>query len=215
MDWPHLIAQTISFSIVCALLYWLAYRPVLAMLAARREQIAGGLANAEKIKAELDRIESQRQEVLAQAEAALDAAQTVADDMAMRFAAARDAQGRLAAEADGLSEALAGSEVPSGAWRILADALEVPEGLEGALAAADSLGALALQLRETPDGVVTEGGQYFGPGGLARTIERFIEGMSGGETDYSSYEERGRVEQELMEIRVRDIERSLGVRASE
>ena len=69
VDWPHLIAQTISFSIVCALLYWLAYRPVLAMLAARREQIAGGLANAEKIKAELDRIESQRQEVLAQARA--------------------------------------------------------------------------------------------------------------------------------------------------
>ena len=67
VDWPHLIAQTISFSIVCALLYWLAYRPVLAMLAARREQIAGGLANAEKIKAELARIESQRQEVLAQA----------------------------------------------------------------------------------------------------------------------------------------------------
>ena len=67
MDWPHLIAQTISFSIVCALLYWLAYRPVLTMLAARREQIAGGLANAEKIKAELGRIESQRQEVLAQA----------------------------------------------------------------------------------------------------------------------------------------------------
>lgn len=87
--------------------------------------------------------------------------------------------------------------------------------LEGALAAADSLGALALQLRETPDGLSAEGGQYFGPGGLARTIERFIEGMSGGETDYSSYEERGRVEQELMEIRVRDIERSLGVRASE
>jgi F-type H+-transporting ATPase subunit b len=69
VDWPHLIAQTLSFSIVCALLYWLAYRPVLAMLAARREQIAGGLANAEKIKAELDRIESQRQEVLAQARA--------------------------------------------------------------------------------------------------------------------------------------------------
>jgi F-type H+-transporting ATPase subunit b len=67
VDWPHLIAQTISFSIVCALLYWLAYRPVLVMLAARREQIAGGLANAEKIKAELARIEAQRQEVLAQA----------------------------------------------------------------------------------------------------------------------------------------------------
>ena len=66
VDWPHLIAQTVSFSIVCALLYWLAYRPVLTMLAARREQIATGLANAAKIKAELDRTEAQRQEVLAQ-----------------------------------------------------------------------------------------------------------------------------------------------------
>ena len=67
VDWPHLVAQTISFSIVCALLYWLAYRPVLIMLAARREQIATGLANAEKIKAELAKTESQRQIVLAQA----------------------------------------------------------------------------------------------------------------------------------------------------
>ena len=67
VDWPHLVAQTLSFSIVCALLYWLAYRPVLAMLAARREQIAGGLANAEKIQAELNAIESARQAVLAEA----------------------------------------------------------------------------------------------------------------------------------------------------
>jgi len=67
VDWPHLVAQTVSFSIVCALLYWLAYRPVLAMLAARREQIATGLANAEKIKAELAKTESQRQDVLARA----------------------------------------------------------------------------------------------------------------------------------------------------
>ena len=50
VDWPHLIAQTISFSIVCALLYWLAYKPVLAMLAARREQIAGAAEKAKKGK---------------------------------------------------------------------------------------------------------------------------------------------------------------------
>jgi F-type H+-transporting ATPase subunit b len=67
VDWPHLIAQTLSFSIVCALLYWLAYRPVLTMLEARREQIAHGLANAEKIRAELAKTEEQRQAVLAQA----------------------------------------------------------------------------------------------------------------------------------------------------
>jgi F-type H+-transporting ATPase subunit b len=67
VDWPHLIAQVISFSIVCFVLYKFAYRPVLAMLAERRRQIADGLANAEKIKAELARTEEQRREAMAQA----------------------------------------------------------------------------------------------------------------------------------------------------
>jgi F-type H+-transporting ATPase subunit b len=67
VDWAHLIAQIISFGIVCVLLHRYAYRPVLAMLAARREEIAEGLANAEKIKAELARTETQRQEVMTQA----------------------------------------------------------------------------------------------------------------------------------------------------
>ena len=67
VDWAHLIAQIISFGIVCVLLHRFAYRPVLAMLAARREEIAEGLANAEKIKAELARTEAQRQEVMTQA----------------------------------------------------------------------------------------------------------------------------------------------------
>ena len=56
VDWTHLGAQTISFAIVCAVLYALAYKPILRILEARRQQIASGLANAEKIKAELDRI---------------------------------------------------------------------------------------------------------------------------------------------------------------
>jgi F-type H+-transporting ATPase subunit b len=64
VDWPHLVAQVISFSIVCALLYALAYRPVLTMLSARRAQIAQGLANTEKINAKLADIEAQRQGVL-------------------------------------------------------------------------------------------------------------------------------------------------------
>jgi F-type H+-transporting ATPase subunit b len=67
VDWTHLGAQIISFAIVCAVLYKFAYRQVLAMLEQRRQQIAQGLANAEKIKAELDRTEAQRQEVMAQA----------------------------------------------------------------------------------------------------------------------------------------------------
>jgi F-type H+-transporting ATPase subunit b len=67
VDWPHLGAQIISFSIVCAVLYKFAYRRILGMLEQRRQQIALGIANAEKIKAELDKTESQRLEVIAQA----------------------------------------------------------------------------------------------------------------------------------------------------
>jgi F-type H+-transporting ATPase subunit b len=69
VDWPHLLAQIVSFSIVCGVLYLLAYKPILRMLAARREQIAQGLANAAQIKAELARIEAERREVLAKADA--------------------------------------------------------------------------------------------------------------------------------------------------
>ena len=69
VDWSHLVAQIISFCIVCAVLYRFAYRPVLATLEKRRQQIAQGLANAEKIKAELAQTESRRQEVLTQANA--------------------------------------------------------------------------------------------------------------------------------------------------
>jgi F-type H+-transporting ATPase subunit b len=68
VDWPHLIAQAISFGIVCAVLYRFAYRPVLQMLEQRREQIAQGIANQEKINAALAAIESRRQEILAAAQ---------------------------------------------------------------------------------------------------------------------------------------------------
>jgi F-type H+-transporting ATPase subunit b len=67
VDWSHLIAQTISFCIVAALLYRFAYHPVLAMLEKRRKQIADGLAAAERSKAELAKTETERQHVIAQA----------------------------------------------------------------------------------------------------------------------------------------------------
>jgi F-type H+-transporting ATPase subunit b len=69
VDWPHLLAQSISFGIVCVVLYKLAYTPILQILETRRQQIASGLANADKIKKELARIESERQVVLIKAEA--------------------------------------------------------------------------------------------------------------------------------------------------
>jgi len=69
VDWPHLGAQIISFGIVCIVLYRFAYRPVLGMLEARRQQIAQGLADSEKIKAQLAQAEAQRHEIMMQANA--------------------------------------------------------------------------------------------------------------------------------------------------
>jgi F-type H+-transporting ATPase subunit b len=69
VNWPHLAAQMISFGIVCAVLQLFAYKPILRILEARRQQIASGLANAEKIRHELARIEADRRSILATAEA--------------------------------------------------------------------------------------------------------------------------------------------------
>ena len=69
VDWSHLSAQVISFSIVCALLYWFAYKPVLRMLEERRQQIAQGLANTEKINAALAAIDTQRKDAMTAARA--------------------------------------------------------------------------------------------------------------------------------------------------
>ena len=69
VDWPHLVAQMISFAIVCALLYRFAYRRVLAMLEERRRTIAQGLADAAQSKVELARTEELRRETIAKANA--------------------------------------------------------------------------------------------------------------------------------------------------
>ena len=69
VDWSHLIAQIISFSIVCLLLHRFAYKPILKMLEERRQQIAAGIADSEKIKAELAQTETQRRETMLKADA--------------------------------------------------------------------------------------------------------------------------------------------------
>ena len=65
--WIELLAQTISFSLVLFVLWKLAYKPVFTMLETRREKIASGLANAEKIKAQLAQTEVDRHKALAEA----------------------------------------------------------------------------------------------------------------------------------------------------
>jgi F-type H+-transporting ATPase subunit b len=67
IQWQILLAQTISFSVVLFVLWRFAYRPVFAMLEARRQKIVEATANAEKIKAELAQTEADRLKVLADA----------------------------------------------------------------------------------------------------------------------------------------------------
>jgi F-type H+-transporting ATPase subunit b len=67
LDWRILLAQTVSFSIVFFVLWKFAYGPIFNMLQARREKIAGALANAEKIKGDVARTEAERQKILADA----------------------------------------------------------------------------------------------------------------------------------------------------
>ena len=60
IQWQILLAQTISFSFVLFVLWRFAYRPVFAMLEARRQKIADAVANSERIKAELAKTEADR-----------------------------------------------------------------------------------------------------------------------------------------------------------
>lgn len=63
------LSQVISFVIVAFCLRRFAYKPVLAVLEERRQRIAEGLLNAEKIKQQLAEAEQRYAEILAKANA--------------------------------------------------------------------------------------------------------------------------------------------------
>jgi F-type H+-transporting ATPase subunit b len=67
IQWNSLLAQTISFGVVFFVLWRFAYKPIFVMLEVRRQKITEGLANAEKIKAELAHTEAERKRILSQA----------------------------------------------------------------------------------------------------------------------------------------------------
>lgn len=61
------ISQVISFCVVAFLLHRFAYKPILKVLEERRQRIAEGLANADRIKQELATAQAKAQEILTQA----------------------------------------------------------------------------------------------------------------------------------------------------
>lgn len=111
LNWPDFIAQCLSFLLVALALYLFAYKPILKVLEDRRQRIAEGLANADKIKAELERTEAARLEILEKAnsqanktiEEARAAANRVREDETQKAIAAAEqiiAKAREAAAAD-------------------------------------------------------------------------------------------------------------------
>jgi F-type H+-transporting ATPase subunit b len=68
-DLKLFLSQVLSFIIVALLLRAFAYKPILKILHERRERIAEGLANADKIKQQLAEAEQRHQEILTKANA--------------------------------------------------------------------------------------------------------------------------------------------------
>lgn len=66
-NWPALISNIISFVLVALLLKKFAFGPIQKVLKERAEKIEQGLANAERIKAELAGAEAKAREVILQA----------------------------------------------------------------------------------------------------------------------------------------------------
>jgi F-type H+-transporting ATPase subunit b len=69
-DLRMFLSQVVSFVIVALVLRHYAYKPILAVLEERRQRIAEGLLNADKIKKQLAEAEQRYTEILAKANAA-------------------------------------------------------------------------------------------------------------------------------------------------
>lgn len=97
-NWPLFLSQVISFTIVALALRRFAYKPILAVLEERRQRIAEGLLNAEKIKQQLAEAEQRYAEILATANTAAQKMIEEARDSAARVAERKQQEAVLAAE---------------------------------------------------------------------------------------------------------------------
>ena len=92
------ISQAFSFGIMCLVLYMFAYKPILAVLGARRAKIEQSLTDAARIREELAATERRQAEILAAANAQ---AQKMIDDarVAAKTVGERESQ-RAVSEAE-------------------------------------------------------------------------------------------------------------------
>lgn len=124
-----LFSQIISFSIVAFLLQKFAYKPILTVLETRRQKIAEGLANAEKIKVQLAESEARVQEILTKANAdaqrmideARSSAQVVADKRTQQAIAEAEQIIAKAREATGIEREKIMTELKREVGRLVID----------------------------------------------------------------------------------------------
>ena len=113
LNWWLFISQCISFTIVCFLLHKFAYKPILTVLEERRQRIAEGLANADRIKAQLAEAQKTSSEIIAKANAE---AQKMIDDAraAAKTLGERQAQQAITEAEQIVSKARAAAAVEHG-----------------------------------------------------------------------------------------------------
>lgn len=103
------LTQVVSFCVVAFLLQKFAYKPILTMLEERRQKIAAGLANAEKIKQELANAQVKAQEILTQASVQANKAIEEARAAAAQISA-QESQKAVATAADIIAKAKQANE---------------------------------------------------------------------------------------------------------
>lgn len=67
IEWPFLISQIISFTVVAFVLYKFAFKPVLATIDERQTKIADGLTYAEEMQVKLAEAEVEHKEIIQKA----------------------------------------------------------------------------------------------------------------------------------------------------
>jgi F-type H+-transporting ATPase subunit b len=97
-DWKIFFSQVISFVIVALVLRRFAYKPILGILEERRQRIAEGLLNAEKIKQQLAEAEQRHADILAKANAQAQKMIDEARDSAAHVAERKQQEAIVAAE---------------------------------------------------------------------------------------------------------------------
>ena len=97
-NWELFLSQVISFTIVAFLLRRYAYKPILAVLEERRQRIAEGLLNADKIKQQLAEAEQRHAEIIAKANAQAQKMIDEARDSAAHVAERKQQEAVAAAE---------------------------------------------------------------------------------------------------------------------